>query len=144
MQARSPRPREFDATALAHDRPGFAQGLDRPQGVDGLKMEGTFARIRCPLRSAAHPEHLTLLEDWMKSYRPQELFDEKGRLMPELAALAPKGNRRMGANPHANGGVLLRDLRMPNFRDYGLDVPAWLRGIGDNHVLGPFLRMSCS
>jgi xylulose-5-phosphate/fructose-6-phosphate phosphoketolase len=90
---------------------------------------------------ATHPEHLKLLEDWLRSYRPEELFDEQGRLKPELAELAPKGERRMGANPHANGGILLRDLRMPDFRDYAADVPApGARGIGDTHVLGPFLR----
>ena len=72
---------------------------------------------------ATHPEHLKLLEDWLRSYRPEELFDEQGRLRPELAELAPKGERRMGANPHANGGMLLRDLRMPDFRDYAVDVP---------------------
>jgi len=62
-----------------------------------------------------HPDHVKLLESWMKSYKPEELFDENGRLIPELAELAPKGDRRMGANPHANGGILLRDLRMPDF-----------------------------
>ena len=81
------------------------------------------------------------MEDWLRSYRPEELFDEQGSLKPELAELAPKGERRMGANPHANGGILLRDLRMPNFRDYAVDVPApGVRGIGDTRVLGPFLR----
>jgi xylulose-5-phosphate/fructose-6-phosphate phosphoketolase len=72
------------------------------------------------LRSTGHPEHLKLLEDWLRSYRPEELFDESGRLKPELAELAPKGERRMGANPHANGGLLLRDLVMPDFRDYAV------------------------
>ena len=77
----------------------------------------------------------------MRSYRPEELFDEQGHLKPELAELAPKGVRRMGANPHANGGILLRDLRMPDFRDYAVDVPApGAPGIGDTHVLGRFLR----
>ena len=77
----------------------------------------------------------------MRSYRPEELFDEHGRLRPELAELAPKGERRMGANPHANGGMLLRDLRMPDFRDYAVEVPRpGVRGIGDTLVLGPFLR----
>ena len=72
---------------------------------------------------ATKPEHLKLLEAWMKSYKPEELFDENGKLMPELANLAPQGDRRMGANPHANGGILLRDLKMPDFRDYAVDVP---------------------
>ena len=81
------------------------------------------------------------MEDWLRSYRPEELFDEQGRLKPELAELAPKGERRMGANPHANGGILLRDLRMPDFRDYAVDVPSpGVHGIGDTHVLGRFLR----
>jgi phosphoketolase len=71
-----------------------------------------------------HPEHLQLLEDWLKSYRPEELFDGQGRLKPELAELAPKGELRMGANPHANGGLLLRDLVMPDFRDYAVKVPS--------------------
>ena len=110
--------------------------------MDGLQVEGTFRAHQVPLSDpATHPEHLKLLEDWLKSYRPQELFDEQGRLKPELAELAPKGERRMGANPHANGGILLRDLRMPDYRSYAEDVPTpGARGIGDVHVLGPFLR----
>ena len=77
----------------------------------------------------------------MRSYRPEELFDSQGRLKPEIADLAPKGLRRMGANPHANGGLLLRDLRIPDFRHYGVDVPVpGTVGIGDTRVLGPFLR----
>ena len=107
-----------------------------------VQVEGTFRAHQVPLSDpATHPEHLKLLEDWLRSYRPEELFDEQGRLKPELAELAPKGERRMGANPHANGGMLLRDLRMPDFRDYAVDVPTpGARGIGDTHVLGPFLR----
>ena len=118
------------------------KGWTGPKMVDGLQIEGTFRAHQVPLSDpAAHPEHLKLLEDWLKSYRPEELFDEQGRLKPELAELAPKGERRMGANPHANGGMLLRDLRMPDFRDYAVDVPSpGVRGIGDTHVLGPFLR----
>ncbi len=82
-----------------------------------------------------------MLEEWLRSYRPEELFDEQGRLKPELAELAPKGDRRMGANPHANGGMLLRDLRMPDFREYAVEVPEpGVLGIGDTHVLGRFLR----
>ena len=121
--------------------------LDSPKGwtgpkiVDGLQVEGTFRAHQVPLHPRAHPEHLKLLEDWLKSYRPEELFESQGRLKPELAELAPRGERRMGANPHANGGMLLRDLRMPDFRDYAADVPApGTPGIGDTHVLGPFLR----
>ena len=118
------------------------KGWTGPKMVDGLQVEGTFRAHQVPLSDpATHPEHLKLLEDWLRSYRPEELFDEQGRLKPELAELAPKGERRMGANPHANGGILLRDLRMPDFRDYAVDVPSpGVRGIGDTHVLGPFLR----
>ena len=116
------------------------KGWTGPKIVDGLQIEGTFRAHQVPLSDpATHPEHLKLLEDWLRSYRPEELFDERGRLKPELAELAPKGERRMGANPHANGGMLLRDLRMPDFRDYAVDVPSpGVRGIGDTHVLGPF------
>jgi xylulose-5-phosphate/fructose-6-phosphate phosphoketolase len=118
------------------------KGWTGPKWVDGLQIEGTFRAHQVPLSDpATHPEHLKLLEDWLRSYRPEELFDQQGRLKPELAELAPKGERRMGANPHANGGMLLRDLRMPDFRDYGVDVPTpGVRGIGDTHVLGKFLR----
>src|SRR5471030_123279 len=108
------------------------KGWTGPKTVDGLQVEGTFRSHQVPLHPATHPEHLKLLEDWLRSYRPEELFDESGRLKPEIAELAPKGERRMGANPHANGGILLRDLRMPDFRDYGIDVPSpGIRGIGD-------------
>ena len=118
------------------------KGWTGPKMVDGLQVEGTFRAHQVPLSDpATHPEHLKLLEDWLRSYRPQELFDEHGRLVPELAELAPEGARRMGANPHANGGILLRDLRMPDFRDYAVDVPTpGVPGIGDTHVLGRFLR----
>ncbi|MGA9031717.1 MAG: phosphoketolase family protein, partial [Sulfuricaulis sp.] len=117
------------------------KGWTGPKIVDGLQVEGSFRSHQVPLHPRAHPEHLKLLEEWLKSYRPEELFDEQGRLQPELAELAPEGERRMGANPHANGGMLLRDLRMPDFRDYATDVPApGAPGIGDTHVLGPFLR----
>jgi xylulose-5-phosphate/fructose-6-phosphate phosphoketolase len=118
------------------------KGWTGPKVVDGLQVEGTFRAHQVPLSDpATHPEHLQQLEDWLRSYRPQELFDATGRLKLELAELAPKGSRRMGANPHANGGLLLRDLRMPNFRDYAEAVPTpGVRGIGDVHVLGKFLR----
>src|SRR5450755_3528365 len=118
------------------------KGWTGPKMVDGLQVEGTFRSHQVPLSDpATHPEHLKLLEQWLRSYRPDELFDEHGRIKPELAELAPKGDRRMGANPHANGGILLRDLRMPDYRDYAVDVPApGAPGIGDTHVLGPFLR----
>ena len=118
------------------------KGWTGPKVVDGLQVEGTFRAHQVPISDpATHPEHLALLEAWLRSYRPEELFDEQGRLMKELAELAPKGARRMGANPHANGGLLLRDLRLPDFRDYAVDVPSpGVQGIGDTRVLGPFLR----
>ncbi len=118
------------------------KGWTGPKVVDGKQIEGTFRSHQVPLSDpAAHPEHLQLLEEWMRSYRPEELFDGQGRLVPELGALAPTGDRRMGANPHANGGRLLRDLRMPDFRDYAAAVPSpGVRGQGDTRVLGPFLR----
>ena len=104
------------------------------------KAHSVRIRSRSPTRPPI-PNISSCLEEWLRSYRPEELFNEQGRLKPELAELAPKGERRMGANPHANGGILLRDLRMPDFRDYGVDVPTpGVRGIGDTHVLGRFLR----
>ena len=117
------------------------KGWTGPKVVDGVQNEGSFHSHQVPLHPSANPHDLGLLEQWLRSYRPEELFDEHGRLLPELAELAPVGTRRMGANPHANGGLLLRDLRMPDFRDYALDVPTpGVRGIGDTRVLGPFLR----
>ena len=101
------------------------KGWTGPKVVDGVQIEGTFRAHQVPLSDpSARPEHLKLLEGWLRSYRPEELFDAQGRLKPELAELAPKGDRRMGANSHANGGKLLRDLRMPDFRDYAEAVPA--------------------
>jgi len=118
------------------------KGWTGPKVVDGRQIEGTFRAHQVPLLAdAAHPEHLRQLESWMKSYRPEELFDGSGRLMPELAELAPKGDRRMGANPHANGGMLLRDLIMPDFRRYAVQVPApGSVEAADTHELGEFLR----
>ncbi|QDT12710.1 phosphoketolase [Planctomycetes bacterium K23_9] len=118
------------------------KGWTGPKVVDGVPIEGTFHAHQVPLSDpATHPEHLRMLEDWLRSYRPDELFDEAGRLKPELAELAPTGARRMGANPHANGGMLLRDLKMPNYRDYAVDVfPRGVMGIGDTHAMGPFVR----
>jgi xylulose-5-phosphate/fructose-6-phosphate phosphoketolase len=99
------------------------KGWTGPAVVDGKPVEGTFRAHQVPVAQlATKPAHLKILERWMKSYRPRELFDKNGRLLAELAELAPKGERRMGANPHANGGLLLRDLRMPDFRDYALKV----------------------
>ena len=118
------------------------KGWTGPVEVDGLQIEGTFRSHQVPLLvDAEHPGHLALLERWMKSYRPGELFDASGRLLPELAALAPEGNRRMGANPHANGGQLMRDLRMPDFRKHAVSVPAPGAVVAqDTRVLGLFLR----
>ena len=118
------------------------KGWTGPKMVDGLKVEGTFRAHQVPLLvDAAHPEHLAQLESWMRSYKAEELFDGNGRLMPELAALAPKGDRRMGANPHANGGLLLHDLRMPDFRDHAVHVPSpGAVTAQDTMVLGKFLR----
>ena len=119
------------------------KGWTGPKMVDGKQIEGTFRAHQVPISISptTPPEHLQLLEDWLKSYKPEELFDSSGHLKAELAALAPTGARRMGANPHANGGLLLRDLQMPNYRDYAVDVPApGVGGIGDTHILGRFLR----
>ncbi len=118
------------------------KGWTGPKWVDGLQIEGTFRAHQVPLSDpATHPEHLKLLEEWLRSYRPEELFDEQGKLKPELAELAPQGNRRMGANPHANGGILLRDLVMPDFRKYAVKVPSpGSVQAADAHELGVFLR----
>jgi xylulose-5-phosphate/fructose-6-phosphate phosphoketolase len=118
------------------------KGWTGPKFVDGLKIEGTFRAHQVPmLVDAAHPGHVADLESWMRSYRPEELFDKQGRLISELAALAPEGDRRMGANPHTNGGMLLRDLRMPDFRIHAVDVPSpGAVTAQDTLVLGKFLR----
>jgi len=99
------------------------KGWTGPKWVDGNEIEGTFRAHQVPM-DMSKPEHMAQLEEWLKSYHPEKLFDESGRLIPELEELAPTGIRRMGANPHANGGLLLRDLRLPDFRDYGIEVPA--------------------
>jgi xylulose-5-phosphate/fructose-6-phosphate phosphoketolase len=118
------------------------KGWTGPKIVDGEQVEGTFRAHQVPLAEVrTKPAHLKMLESWMRSYKPEELFDRNGKLLPELAELAPKGDRRMSANPNANGGILLRDLRMPDFRDYAVTVP----GPGsvemeDTRVLGRFLR----
>ncbi|MDB5061021.1 MAG: phosphoketolase, partial [Mucilaginibacter sp.] len=119
------------------------KGWTGPKEVDGYKIEGNFRAHQIPLAvSASAPtEHLQMLEEWMRSYKPEELFDDNGRLIDELAELAPKGDRRMGANPHANGGQLLRDLHMPDFRSYAVDVnKPGVNGEGDTYVSGRFLR----
>jgi xylulose-5-phosphate/fructose-6-phosphate phosphoketolase len=118
------------------------KGWTGPKEVDGLPAEGSFRSHQVPLADlAAKPEHLAQLEQWLRSYKPHELFDDDGGLLSELAALAPQGERRMGANPHANGGLLLRELEMPDFRDYGVEVPEpGTRTSEATRVLGGFLR----
>lgn len=100
------------------------KGWTGPKEVDGLRVEGYWRSHQVPIPDATRPEHLKILEDWMKSYRPEELFDESGCLREWIAALAPEGPRRMGANPHANGGLLLKPLHLPDYRDYALEVEA--------------------
>ena len=133
--------------AVAHERwPMIVlrspKGWTGPKVVDGKPAEGSFRSHQVPLAGlAAHPEHLAMLETWMRSYRPEELFDERGALREEIAALAPRGARRMGANPHANGGLLLRDLVLPDFRDYAVAVPSPGAVDGEaTRVLGTLLR----
>ena len=118
------------------------KGWTGPKVVDGKPVENTWRAHQVPLAELqSKPEHLAQLEQWMRSYRPDELFDAEGKLVTELAALAPKGNRRMGANPHANGGLLLRDLLLPDFRDYAVPVPAPGERFGEStRALGAFLR----
>jgi xylulose-5-phosphate/fructose-6-phosphate phosphoketolase len=118
------------------------KGWTGPKVIDGLQIEGTFRAHQVPiLVDAEHPGHVADLETWMRSYKAEELFDENGRLRPELADLAPKGDRRMGSNPHANGGILLRDLRMPDFRQHAVSVPSPGAVDGqDTMILGRFLR----
>jgi xylulose-5-phosphate/fructose-6-phosphate phosphoketolase len=144
--------REIQARARSHDgfeRPRWPmivlrtpKGWTGPKEVDGLKTEGSWRSHQVPLAElGTKPGHVRMLEDWLKSYRPDELFDARGKLIPELAELAPKGKRRMGDNPHANGGILLKDLRMPDFRDYAVGVPQPGRVTAEaTRILGRFLR----
>lgn len=117
------------------------KGWTGPKEVDGLKTEGSWRSHQVPFGDMDNPEHLRLLEQWMQSYRPDELFDANGAPRPEVLALAPHGTRRMGANPHANGGTLLRDLRLPDFRSHAIDVPAPGATVAEStRVMGGFLR----
>jgi xylulose-5-phosphate/fructose-6-phosphate phosphoketolase len=117
------------------------KGWTGPKVVDGLEVEGTFRAHQVPVAELAKPEHLKILERWMHSYRPAELFDVTGKLVPQLAELAPKGDRRMGLNPNANGGRLLKDLNLPDFRQYGVDVHRPGQTMEEStRVLGRFLR----
>jgi len=144
--------RQFQTTARATrdaSRPRWPmivlrspKGWTGPKIVDGLQIEGTFRAHQVPLLvDRDHPKHVAQLESWMKSYKPEELFDEGGRLIAELAALAPKGDRRMGANPNANGGILLHDLNMPDFRVHAVRVPSpGAVDAQDTLVLGKFFK----
>ena len=118
------------------------KGWTGPKIVDGKPVENTWRAHQVPITDfKSHPAHIKILEEWMKSYKPEELFDETGKLDTEFAELAPAGNRRMGANPHANGGLLLRDLLMPDFRDYKVAVSKPGTELGEaTRVLGTFLR----
>jgi xylulose-5-phosphate/fructose-6-phosphate phosphoketolase len=118
------------------------KGWTGPKVVDGKPVEGTWRAHQVPVMDfATKPEHIKILEDWMKSYKPEELFDASGKFISELADLAPKGEHRMGANPHANGGLLLRDLIMPDFRDYAVEVSKpGTENAEATRVLGRFLR----
>jgi xylulose-5-phosphate/fructose-6-phosphate phosphoketolase len=132
----APRPR-WPMIVLATPK-----GWTGPKEVDGRPTEGTFRSHQVPLaKLREQPEHLEALEVWLRSYRPEELFDERGELRRELAELAPRGERRMSSNPHTNGGLLLRELRLPDFRDYAVDVPKPAVGSSEpTRVLGAFLR----
>ncbi|HYT14087.1 MAG TPA: phosphoketolase family protein [Candidatus Nitrosopolaris sp.] len=118
------------------------KGWTGPKVVDGVQVEGTFRAHQVPITDfRSKPEHIHILEQWMRGYRPEELFDKNGTLVPELAALPPRGQRRMSANPHANGGALLHDLNLPDFRDYAVDVPKPGTTMSEaTRVLGAFLR----
>jgi xylulose-5-phosphate/fructose-6-phosphate phosphoketolase len=118
------------------------KGWTGPKEIDGLPVENSWRSHQVPLADVRQkPDRIPLLEEWMRSYRPEELFDEHGTLVPELRELAPQGERRMSANPHANGGLLLRELELPDFRDYAVDVPSPGTTFAEaTRVLGRFLR----
>src|SRR6185437_2862139 len=117
------------------------KGWTCPKEIDGKRVEGYWRAHQVPMGDMDNPEHIKILEAWMKRYQPDELFDADGRLIPELADLPPKAERRMSANPHANGGLLLRDLRLPDFCDYAVDVPSPGATTAEStRVMGGFLR----
>ncbi|HEY7040241.1 MAG TPA: phosphoketolase family protein [Methylomirabilota bacterium] len=141
--------RRPEASASRSSRPRWPaivlrtpKGWTGPKVVDGQRVEGTFRAHQVPLPEVREkPEHLAMLAEWMRSYRPEELFDDAGRLRPELAALAPTGDRRLGANPHANGGRLLRDLDLPAFTDYAVPVSQPAHELHEStRRLGQFMR----
>ena len=116
------------------------KGWTGPAYVDGLKVEDYWRAHQVPIQPDS-PEHIRQIEEWLKSYRPEELFDENGVPVQELLDFPPKGTRRMGANPHANGGLLLRDLRTPDFRDYAVDIPSpGAVEAQDMYVLSTYVR----
>ena len=118
------------------------KGWTCPKEVDGLPIEGTFRAHQVPLSNVCEdPSHLKLLEKWMRQYQPEKLFDQNGRLIPELAALAPDGNKRMGASPHVNGGRVLKALDLPDFARYALEVPGPGEVVAEApRKLGEYLR----
>jgi xylulose-5-phosphate/fructose-6-phosphate phosphoketolase len=145
----SPAPRPGAPDQHTYERPRWPmivlrtpKGWTGPKLVGGLPAEGSFRSHQVPFADpAGDPEQLAQLEEWLRSYRPAELFNERGALRAELAALAPEGELRMGANPHANGGRLLRELELPDFRDYAVAVPAPTASVSEpTRVLGAFLR----
>ena len=116
------------------------KGWTGPREIDGKKTEDYWRSHQVPMGEMSKPEHIQILEQWMKSYHPEELFDAHGRLIPELAELPPKGHRRMSDNPHANGGLLLKDLRMPDFRNFAVEVPSPGATMAEStRVMGKFL-----
>ncbi len=118
------------------------KGWTGPKTVDGTQVEGTWRAHQVPVDGfREHPEHIQVLEDWLRSYQPRELFDGSGKLVDEIAGLPPQGDLRLSANPHANGGELLRDLRLPDFRDYAVNVPAPGTTLSEaTRVMGTYLR----
>lgn len=121
------------------------KGWTGPKEVDGKPVEGNFRSHQVPIViSENSKENVKLLEDWLKSYHPEELFDENGRLKPEIEAMAPTGDHRMGSNKHANGGILLHDLKVPDFRNYAVEVPKPGQVMAqDMNGLGKFIEGNC-